>query len=101
MYSLGSSNSQHVILFIRFRFLDKATKKHYYANIRLNASTWQRPELENFEPREIEYLKSMYKEEMANFGCVTIDQFIDVLREVGESCSKRWILQLFRATAER
>lgn len=93
----------------RFRFLDKATKRHYYANVRLNASSWTRPELDpwfldeaillNFEAREIEALKSLYKEEIAHFKCVTVDQFLDALREIGERCTKGWITQLFRGYA--
>lgn len=41
----------------------------------------------------------MYKEEMAHFGSVSLEQFMDVLREVGERCSKGWIRQLFRGYA--
>ena len=77
--------------------------------MRLNTSSWTRPELDpwfldeaivlNFQPREIEALKVLYKEEMAHFSCVSIDQFMDVLREVGEHCSKGWIAQLFRGYA--
>ena len=89
-----------------FRFLDRATKKHYYANIKLNMSSWVRPELDlwfldeaiqlNFETRELDHLKLLYKEEIAHFGCVSIDQFMDVLQEIGERCSKQWITRLFR-----
>lgn len=89
--------------------MDKASKRHYYANVRLNASTWTRPEADpwfldeaillNFETREIEALKSLYKEEIAHFKCVTVDQFLDVLREIGERCTKGWITQLFRGYA--
>lgn len=50
----------------------------------------------NFDRREIEALKKLYKEEIAHFQCVTVDQFMDVLREVGERCTKGWIVQLFR-----
>lgn len=94
----------------RYRFLDKTTKRHYYANVRLNASSWTRPELDpwfldeaivlNFQAREIEALKNLYKEEIAHFGCVSIEQFMDVLREIGERCSVSWITQLFRGYAE-
>ena len=94
---------------VRYRFLDAATKRHYYANIRLNASSWTRPELDpwfldeaivlNFQARELEALKTLYKEEMAHFACVSLEQFMDVLREIGERCSTSWITQLFRGYA--
>jgi len=65
----------------RFRFLDAATKRHYYANVRLNKSSWERPELDpwfldesivlNFMPREMDALKALYTEDMEHFGYIT------------------------------
>ncbi len=72
-------------------------------------SSWERPEsdpwfldeaiLLNFEPREIDALKVLFTEDMAHFGHITVEQFLDVLREIGEHCSKGWITQLFRGYA--
>lgn len=47
----------------------------------------------------MEALKRLYKEEIAHFRCVSVDQFLDVLREVGERCSRGWVAQLFRGYA--
>jgi hypothetical protein len=67
--------------------------------VRLNLSSWARPELDpwfldealqlNFHKRELEALKALYKEELAHFGCVSVEQFIDVLRECGKYSSAR------------
>jgi hypothetical protein len=96
-------------IYFRYRFCDKATKRHYYANVKLKLSSWTRPELDQwfleesimmlFQPREISALKALFVEEMAHFQCVSVEQFMDVLREVGERCSKTWITQLFRGYA--
>jgi hypothetical protein len=93
----------------RYRFLDRSSKRHYYANVRLGVSSWVRPEADpwflddtivvNFDKREIEALKKLYKEEIAHFQRVTLDQFMDVLREVGERCTRGWIAQLFKGYA--
>ncbi len=98
-----------ILHYYRYRFLDKRSKRHYYANLRLNASSWTRPELDpwfldeallmNFEAREITTLKGLYKEDIAHFKCISVDQFMDVLREIGEHCSKSWVTQLFRGYA--
>jgi Ca2+-binding EF-hand superfamily protein len=53
----------------------------------------------NFQAREIAHLKSLYKEEIAHFKCVSVEQFMDILREIGERCSKTWITKLFRGFA--
>ena len=99
----------YLLLLPRYRFFDKASKRHYYASVKQNASSWMRPELDpwfldetvrlNFETREIEALKALFKEEIAHFKCVTVDQFLDICREIGEHCSKGWITQLFRGYA--
>jgi Ca2+-binding EF-hand superfamily protein len=52
-----------------------------------------------FDEREMAALKDLYREEIAHFKCVSVEQFLDVLREVGERCSKGWITQLFRGYA--
>eukprot|EP01038_Epipyxis_sp_PR26KG_P007792 gene7792-10586_t len=92
-----------------FRFYHPEKKLHYYANLKINRSYWSRPELDpffldeqiliNFEWREIKHLKKLYLEEIDHFGCVSVKQFMDILREVGEKCSQRWIIQLFRGYA--
>jgi len=89
-----------------YRFFNTTLNRHYYANVRLNLSSWERPELDswfldealqlNFSRQELESLRGLYKEEIAHFDCVTVEQFIDVMRECGESASKGWITKLFR-----
>lgn len=90
-----------------YRFYDKRKKKHYYASLKTGRSTWTRPELDpyfledeiykNFTMEELQHLKGLFVEDMEHFRRITLEQFMDILQEIGESCSKRWILQLFQA----
>jgi Ca2+-binding EF-hand superfamily protein len=92
-----------------YRFYDKRKKKHYYASLKTSRSSWTRPELDpffledeiykNFTLIELQHLKGLFVEDMEHFRKVTLDQFMDMLQEIGENCSKRWILQLFQAYA--
>lgn len=89
-----------------FRFLDPGTRKYFYANVKTSQSSWQRPDLDpnlldesivlNFEPKEIKYLRGLFDEDMAHFGHVPLEQMMDIMREIGESVSKRWIRNLMR-----
>ena len=88
-----------------FRFYDAELHRHYYANVKIHKSRWDRPENDpyfldeaihfNFEDNEIQALYRLYAEDMAHFNCVTVSQFHDILREVGEMCSKSWLTKLF------
>lgn len=90
-----------------YRFYDKRKKKHYYASLKTGRSSWIRPELDpffladdifkNFTMEELQNLKGLYVEDMEHFRRISLEQFMDILQEIGEKCSKRWILQLFQA----
>lgn len=88
------------------RFLDKNSQRYYYFNIKMGKSRWSRPEedplfleesiLFNFEEREITHLKTLFDEDMHHYKELGVNQFVDVLREVGEKCSKKWIAKLIK-----
>lgn len=92
-----------------FRFLDKKRQRHYYANIRSGISRWSRPEFDPyfldegiralFEDREIDHLLKLFQEDMHHYQCITVGQFLDALREIGERCTKRWVTKLFKGYA--
>ncbi len=76
-----------------YRFYDAERGRHYYANVKLSKSTWARPETDpffldesilfNFEQAEIDALKALFVEDMGHFKCITVAQFMDILREIG------------------
>ena len=88
------------------RFLDKTSQRYYYFNIKMGKSRWSRPEedplfleesiLFNFEEREIVHLKALFDEDMHHYKELGVNQFVDVLLEVGEKCSKQWIAKLIK-----
>eukprot|EP01031_Cornospumella_fuschlensis_P029638 gene29638-35775_t len=90
-----------------YRFHDKRTDRYYYASVKTNRSSWTRPETDkffledeifrNFNSKEIAHLKDLYKEDIAHHGCVTVDSFLDAMRECGEKLTKRRIKELFKA----
>ncbi len=89
-----------------YRFFDPNQRRHFYANIKTSQSSWTRPEEDpymldesivlNFERRELKFLRELFDEDIAHFKCVTHEQMMDIMREIGESCSKRWIRNLMR-----
>eukprot|EP01034_Spumella_vulgaris_P026083 gene26082-32613_t len=50
----------------------------------------------NFSEFELDALQALFDEDMAHFKCVSVTQFMDILREIGEKCRKGWIVQLYR-----
>ena len=88
------------------RFFDKNSHRFYYSNIKFGKSRWTRPEedplfleesiLFNFEEREITHLKALFDEDIHHYNELGVNQFVDVLREVGESCGKQWIAKLIK-----
>lgn len=92
-----------------FRFYDVKAKRFYYASIKTNRSSWSRPETDpyflddsiycNFTDLEIKNLKSLFVEDIEHFRHVTPEQFLDILSEVGEISSKKFVLKLFKGYA--
>jgi Ca2+-binding EF-hand superfamily protein len=88
-----------------FRFYDSKLHRPYYASVKSNRSSWRRPELDpffiddgiflNFQDRELKHLKDLYKEDMAHFQMINVDQFMDILSEIGEKQQKNFIKKLF------
>jgi Ca2+-binding EF-hand superfamily protein len=88
-----------------FRFFDNNFHRPYYASIKSNRSSWKRPELDpffvddaiflNFQDRELKHLKELFVEDLAHFGEINVDQFMDILSEIGEKQSKSYIRNLF------
>ncbi len=93
-----------------FRFYDDRIHRPYYASIKSNRSSWIRPENDpfflddsvyvNFEPRELKHLKSLFVEDIAHFQSINVDQFLDILREVGEKGNKSYVKKLFLTYAD-
>lgn len=92
-----------------FRFFNEKTQRFYYTNLKTKQTSYTRPELDqwfldesivlNFVEIEINHLKELFKEEIEHFKMVTLNQFMDCLREVGERLTKRTVQKLFRAYA--
>lgn len=93
-----------------FRFFSEQLGKQYYANIKTNQSSWDRPDLDpyfldesvvlTFNQAELRFLKGIYVEEHEHFRAVLRERFHDVLRETGERMSKFRIFKLFRGYAK-
>lgn len=89
-----------------FRFYDDKSDKFFYANIKTRLTRWDRPEkdpyfldetvLFNFETREIEFLRSLFDEDIAHFRHIYPSRFQDVMREVGEHVTNFRINRLMR-----
>lgn len=92
-----------------YRFYCDIHHKFYYANIRLQRSSWTRPEMDplyleesvlmNFRDHEIKHLYSLYSEEMEHFRSVQLERMPDVFSECGEIVGIRRLRQLFLAYA--
>jgi len=92
-----------------FRFFDENRHRFYYTNLKTKQSSYERPELDNwfldelivlnFSDIEIKHLRELYEEEIEHFKMVTLNQFMDCLREVGERLTKRTVQKLFRGYA--
>jgi len=92
-----------------FRFFDEKKQRFYYSNLKTKQTSYTRPELDewfldesivlNFADIEINHLKELYQEEIQHFKMVTLNQFMDCLREVGERLTKRTVQKLFRGYA--
>jgi len=90
-----------------YRFYCENHLRFYYANIRLQRSSWTRPELDAFyleesvlmifREHELRHLRSLYQEEMAHFRSVQLDRMGDVFMECGERVGQRRLRQLFLA----
>lgn len=90
-----------------FRFIDPHTQHFYFANLKTKQSSWLRPEVDpyfldesivlNFNKRELEFLKSLYIEDIHHFGKINAETFYDALHEVGDSVPKSRLLRYFRA----
>ena len=84
-------------------------KKYYYANVKTKQSMWDRPDVDphflpesiylQFNAREHAHLRHLFDDEMANSDMLTIDNCRDVLMEVGEVVSRKYLSQLFKAYA--
>ena len=92
-----------------FRFFDEKRQRFYYTNLKTKQTSYTRPELDkwfldesivlNFADIEIKHLKDLYEEEIEHFKMVTLNQFMDCLREVGERLTKRTVQKLFKGYA--
>ena len=92
-----------------FRFFDHNTDRFFYANLKTRQSRWDRPETDpyfleesilfNFEVRELDHLRELFDEDINHFRHISMHQFHDILREVGERMSQGRIRKLFKTFA--
>ena len=88
------------------RFFDQKSQRFYYSNLKIGKSLWNRPEqdplfldenlLFNFEEKEIVHLKSLFDEDMHHYKFLGVNQFMDILEEVGDKSSRGWVTKVVK-----